>query len=248
MSVANVEHERFDSARFTPPWIRYEHLQRFAFAANFVKDSVVVDCACGSGIGTLTFADAGASEIHAFDLSRTAVTATRARCEGRTNVSVEIADATRLPVEGGIADLYVSFETIEHVGDAGATLREARRVLKAGGTFICSTPNRYVYSPGHGPSSTPWNRFHVREYDVAEFRRVLSAFFSDCTLYGQNRVPRWKSKLMDAIGRAAPAKSAVRCNQMLKLPRFLYDRPARHAIEDMRPGNDYEYVIAVCRP
>lgn len=248
MAVTSVEHERFSDVRFTPPWIRHEHLQRFTFAANYAANAVIVDCACGSGIGTRMFADAGAHRIHAFDISPTAVAATQASCSGLANVLVEQADATRLPVPDGAADLYVSFETLEHVGNATALLREARRVLKVGGTFICSTPNRYVYSPGQAMSATPWNRFHVQEYDVEDFRRVLSDVFSQCKIYGQNRVARWRSASLDAIGRASPANLAVRINQVLKLPRFLYDRPAWHAVEEARPGMDYEYSIAVCRP
>ena len=248
MAVTSVEHERFSETRFTPPWIRHEHRQRFAFASTFARDAVVVDCACGSGIGTRMFAEAGASSIHAFDISPTAIAATQASCARFTNVIAREADAADLPIPGGTADLYVSFETIEHVGDAAALLREARRVLKAGGTFICSTPNRYVYSPGHDLAATPWNRFHVREYDVREFQELLLGVFSHCSIYGQNRVPRWRSSVLDGIGRSSPANLAVRLNQALKLSRFLYDRADWHAVEEARSGTDYEYSVAVCRP
>lgn len=151
MSVTSVEHERFSDNRFTPPWIRHEHLQRFAFASTFAANAVVVDCACGSGIGTRIFADAGAERVLAFDLSQTAIAATQTQCTDLTNVLVQLADATCLPIPDEAADLYVSFETIEHVQDASAILREARRVLKKNGTFICSTPNRKVYNPGLDP-------------------------------------------------------------------------------------------------
>ncbi len=46
-------------------------------------------------------------------------------------------DAERLPVKDGQADAYVIAFGIRNVTDMDATLREARRVLRPGGRFIC---------------------------------------------------------------------------------------------------------------
>ena len=47
-----VESERFLPEETTPPWIRAEHMARFEFASEFVKGATVLDCACGSGVGS----------------------------------------------------------------------------------------------------------------------------------------------------------------------------------------------------
>jgi len=50
-----------DGERFLPwmedPIINYEHLHRYAFACEFVKDKVVLDIACGEGYGSTMLAE-----------------------------------------------------------------------------------------------------------------------------------------------------------------------------------------------
>jgi SAM-dependent methyltransferase len=73
----------------------------------------------------------------------------------------------------------VSFETIEHLKDHRKFLWECHRVLKAGGVFVCSTPNRTI---------NRWAReniYHVREFTVAEFKQTLETTFIDVQLFGQ---------------------------------------------------------------
>jgi SAM-dependent methyltransferase len=85
-------------------------------------------------------------------------------------------------LRGECADVVVSFETIEHLADPGRFLGECRRLLRPGGLFICSTPNREV----HRWSAS--NPFHVREFFPREFIRLLEQFFSECRVYGQGEV------------------------------------------------------------
>jgi hypothetical protein len=48
------------------------------------------------------------------------------------------------------------------------------------------------------------------------------------------------------VGRHLPANLMVRCNQVLKLPRFLYDRPAHHAVVPAEGPRRFEYLVVVC--
>jgi ubiquinone/menaquinone biosynthesis C-methylase UbiE len=242
-----VESERFDPRHFMPPWVRDEHLERFRFASAFVDGRVVVDCACGSGEGTRYFAEAGARGVYAFDLNQEAVDATAERCSNVPNASCARASALQLPLPSGTADVYICLETIEHLADDAGLLEEARRVLKPGGHFICSTPNRRVYSPGRTVTSRPWNSFHVREYGVDEFRGRLSQFFSECVFYGQNPRSILRTSVLEFLGKRMPGDAAVRINQIAKLPRFLIKRARQHAVEACRPGVEYEYLVSVCK-
>jgi hypothetical protein len=52
---------------------------------------------------------------------------------------------------------------------------------------------------------------------------------------------------MERVGRVLPQHGAVRVNQVMKLPQFVGDNAARHAVQDLRPGYFYEYLVAVCR-
>lgn len=84
--------------------------------------------------------------------------------------NVEFCEATvpPLPFADATFDCVVSFQVIEHIKRDRLFVEEVRRVLKPGGLFIVSTPNR--------PMSLTRNPWHVREYSAKEFKTLLSVF------------------------------------------------------------------------
>jgi len=240
-----VESERFLPEEATPPWIRAEHMARFAFASKFVKGATVLDCACGSGVGSRLFSDSQAKKVIALDLSDAALISAADRCAG-SRVMLARADAMALPIRDESVDVVVSFETFEHLPEPERFLDESRRVLVPGGLLVCSTPNRTVYSPGHGPRSIPWNRYHTREYSDAEFVAALARRFRNCQHFGQNPIGLRRARVMTALGRTLPGNTGVRLNQATKLTRFISHDPERYRVESLRPDRAYEISIAVC--
>jgi len=240
-----VEQERFDPQGFNPPWIRHEHAARFRFGAEYVRGATVVDCACGTGEGTHTFARAGAQHVYAYDISDEAVRVTADRCRG-ASVTVNVGDAAALPLPDKFADVFISFETFEHLEQPERLVAEAHRVLKDGGTFLCSTPNRDVSSPGNTIDSRPWNRFHTKEYNAAEFIALAQGIFGSCKAFGQNPVPGWRAATMRRIAATVSPIASVRLNQASKLPQFLFNEGSRHRIQGMEDGYEYEYIVIAC--
>jgi len=59
-----------------------------------------------------------------------------------------------LPFPDEYFDVVVSLETIEHLKKYKRFLAECRRVLKKDDLFICSTPNKQIFSP-HQEVSVP---------------------------------------------------------------------------------------------
>jgi SAM-dependent methyltransferase len=239
-----AELERVAFAGRVPPWIRHEHLARYRFVAERASEKVVVDCASGDGTCALIVGER-AREVLGFDLSEEAVASAR-RGTTPSNVRFAVASATALSVPDDFADLYVSLETIEHLPDQETFLYEVVRVLKPNGKLICSTPDRDVCSPGNSIDSRPWNRFHVREYSQSEFVALLSRYFEQIELFGQNPKSPGLVKLRMGIGRRLPGNLIVRLNQALKLPRFLHDRLEHHLVVPAQAGRRYEYLVAVC--
>lgn len=84
--------------------------------------------------------------------------------------NVEFVQATvpPLPFADESFDYVVSFQVIEHIKRDKEFVREVHRVLKKGGKFIVSTPNR--------PMSLTRNPWHVREYNAEQFGALLSSF------------------------------------------------------------------------
>jgi len=226
--------ERLALDRFSSPWLRNHHLARYRWAAAFASDRRVLDAACGTGYGSRILLAAGARQVVSMDLSREASGPTFAR-----------GDAARLPARDGAFDLYVSFETLEHVEDDRSLLREAKRVLAPGGVFLCSTPNRDFLSPGLTLEDRPRNPYHVREYSIAEFEALLGTFFPKVKLFGQTWFSERHRRILNRAGRASNLLS-VRLHQISNLARLPWESESRHWPVPLASPGAPEVAIAFC--
>lgn len=100
-----------------------------------------------------------------------------------------------LPFEDESFDYVVSFQVIEHIRRDKEFVSEVYRVLKPGGRFIVSTPNR--------PMSLTRNPWHVREYTAEQFGELLSIFPSVEALGvgGNERVWSYYEKNRESVRR-----------------------------------------------
>jgi SAM-dependent methyltransferase len=237
--------ERVGGGAWLPPWVRFQHQQRYHWAAQQARGLAVLDAACGSGYGTRALAAAGASSVVGLDLSDATIRACRA--EGTdAQLRFEAGDVTRLPLPDASVDLYVSFETVEHVEDDDRFVAEARRVLRPSGRLVCSTPNRAVTNPGTAITDPPFNPYHLREYTPDELRTLLGRHFGTVELLGQSAFRGGYLGGLRALSRVSP-RAAVRAHQMAKLLGVPFDSPDRHAPRPVRPGREPEILVAVCR-
>lgn len=111
--------------------------------------------------------------------------------------NVEFVQATvpPLPFADESFDYVVSFQVIEHIKCDREFVREVHRVLKKGGKFIVSTPNR--------PMSLTRNPWHVREYTADEFGALLSTFteIEALGVAGNERVWSYYEKNRESVRR-----------------------------------------------
>ncbi|MBK7148421.1 MAG: class I SAM-dependent methyltransferase [Bacteroidetes bacterium] len=240
----DVEKERLSGNFLMPNWVAMEHHARFRFVSAYTKGKVVVDCACGNGEGTNVFSE-GSASTHGFDVSQEAIDEANQKCKNPVT-RFTLASGTQLPLDNNFADVYVSLETIEHIEEDEAFLKEVSRVLKTGGMFICSTPNRNVTNPGKKITDKPANIFHVREYSEQEFTALLKRYFSQVELYGQNRNQRWKVRVLAGLGRFLPFHLAVRLHQIYKLLAHFLRPVSYYNLEKCDKDIIHEYVTAVC--
>lgn len=93
----------------------------------------VLDMGCGPGTYLARLGeDDGSWRLTGFDLSTGMLAATRA-----AGISaVACGDATALPFAGDAFDAVMANHMLYHVADIGLAVREARRVLVDGGTFL----------------------------------------------------------------------------------------------------------------
>lgn len=113
-----------------------------------------------------------------------------------SNVEFRQAVVPPLPFPDAAFDCVVSFQVIEHIRDDAAFVREVRRVLRPGGRFIVSTPNR--------PMSLTRNPWHVREYNAREFGELLGREFGRVEalgVAGNERIMAYYEKNREGVRR-----------------------------------------------
>ena len=237
-----IVRERMEGGQWSPPWLYYQHVARYEWAARTFAGPAVLDAASGTGYGSRKLGE-GSPRVVSLDI------ATEALAEGKSStpgLRALTGDTTRLPFRDATFDTFVSFETIEHVRDDAQYVREARRVTRPGGTFVCSTPNRRVVNPGNTIADQPFNRFHVREYDANELSSLLRSSFREVTMLGQSGFAPAYVRALGAVGRRW-RMAGVRLHQVRKLLTLPLETRERHEPRTLRSGEEPEVLIAVCR-
>ncbi|WP_333806716.1 class I SAM-dependent methyltransferase [Phenylobacterium sp.] len=129
----------------------------------------IIDCAGGTGDMARRFADLARrardrrggldARILVIDYNAEMIAAGRARGL-EPEIAWAVGDAQKLPLPDACADAYVISFGIRNVTDIPAALREARRVLRAGGRFLC-----LEFSRPPAPAL-------ARRYDAYSFRVI----------------------------------------------------------------------------
>ena len=156
-----------------------EHLHRYAFASEMAGGRDVLDIACGEGYGSNLLATR-ARTVVGVDISEEA-TRHATNKYARANLNFVTGNCIAIPLPAASVDMVVSFETIEHFAEHEVFLTEVRRVLRAGGIFVVSTPDKTIYTGKLGNR----NQFHPRELEAVEFTGNLTANFAHTRILGQ---------------------------------------------------------------
>jgi SAM-dependent methyltransferase len=158
----------------------------------------LVDLGCGTGM--FLERRRGHCRAAGLDFSRQALDL----CRRNGLEALAQADATRLPVADGCADLVTAFDLIEHVRDDAALVAEAWRVLRPGGVLMATVPAHPMMWSGHDVSL-----HHMRRYR----RHVFEALFAE------KEGRRWETVRMTAgFALAFPPTAMLRMSK-----RFIAD-------------------------
>jgi ubiquinone/menaquinone biosynthesis C-methylase UbiE len=96
----------------------------------------------GAGAGRNTLRYAGFERVVLLDYSFTQLQEARRRLGDHPRYTYVAANAYSLPFADGLFDAATMIRTLHHMADAPLALRQARRVLQPGGTFILEFANK----------------------------------------------------------------------------------------------------------
>jgi SAM-dependent methyltransferase len=191
------------------------------FAASDVR---IADLGCGDGRTVGARVQRSGAAYIGVDVSPSAVGAA-------TSLGLDVRlvdDITTTGLPGGSFDAVFMIEVLEHLVDPLAAAREARRLLRPGGTFVVTCPNSAVWTRrvelllfgrpnamGDDLSrSEPWRDPHIRSFTLRSLHDLLKcAGFQQVTVGGtEPQVPS------SVVGRAAvrlrPTLFARRCTAL----------------------------------
>jgi SAM-dependent methyltransferase len=154
-TVPGIAHENY--------WFR-RHEAAYTWPA--VRGARVLEVGCGEGYGTALLARDAASVLGVDYDALTVAHAARTYPQA----SFVRANLAALPVRSATVDVLATLQVIEHVWHHHEFLAQCRRVLRAGGTLLVTTPNRLTFSPG---LDAPVNPFHTKEFTAAELVDLL---------------------------------------------------------------------------
>ncbi len=183
----------------SPKRIEDDHVQRYRFAAQFVRGRRVLDIACGTGYGASLLGNAGATHVDGVDISDDVLAYAKSHYT-TSSIHFSMGDIATFHSPTPY-DVITCFETIEHVREADRVLANLHSLLKEGGTLLISSPNRPITSPlAKSAHDKPKNPHHVREFTIAELRYPLEKMgFKIEGVYGQRHRRHFKNPLMRKI-------------------------------------------------
>lgn len=163
-------------------WMKLEHLGRYLFAADFLKQHqprVVADISCGIGYGIPELGRIAQMVIAVDSCKEMIEIASKEISDGSNDLKVRFLnknlDSEDLTpdIEPGSVDAVVSFETLEHLIDPNRAVSQFSHILKPHGFFICSVPN--ALSESKASASVPRNRNHKQLFNFGSLSRMLQS-------------------------------------------------------------------------
>lgn len=120
-----------------------EHVYRYDFAKNYVKDSIVLDIACGSGYGAYRLSK-NSKKVIGVDISEEIINYAKKNFKNNNLEFIRASAVDEKLFLDNSFDFICSFETIEHFNSSERKqyLKNLHKWLKPGGYILFSTPNK----------------------------------------------------------------------------------------------------------
>ncbi len=168
--------EKIDNNNVSQYLMFLRHQKAYEFALNYCQNKNVLEIGSGAGYGTKLLSKVSKNVI-ALDNDLEAI-----RYAKRHNPYSNIKHVHGNPLNGlefrkQTFDTVVMFQVIEHIEPykLKSFLEEIKRVISHDGKLLVTTPNKGLRLL---PLQKPWNKYHKKEYNSTELRKVLEKTFA----------------------------------------------------------------------
>ncbi|RJR15639.1 class I SAM-dependent methyltransferase [Candidatus Microgenomates bacterium] len=170
--------ERLDPDSIHAPEINYEHLHRYFFARNLVKNKTLLDLGCGDGYGAMILARR-AKKVTGIDIDKKTIDKASKKYRA-ANIDFKVIPAQKINTLKKTFDIVTAFELIEHLSqdDQQKCIEQIKSVLKTDGLLLISTPIKEEFMGINNP-------FHLHEFENREFKDFIQNSFHHCVFFGQ---------------------------------------------------------------
>lgn len=214
--------------------------QRYKFAADYVENKVVLEIACGTGIGLGLLAKK-AKKVVGVDIDEKNIRIAQNTYQNVLNIEVKKMDAHSIDYPDASIEVVLLYEAIYYLKEPLLFIREASRVLKKDGILLICTVNK-EWDDFH-PSSFTYSYFSMKELD-----ELIKSCFKQNSVYGGYKVNKngLKNILISVLKRTAshfrliPKSLKARVylkrlffGQLIKLPDTLTENASNYFAPDI---------------
>jgi len=170
-----------------------------------ISDSEGLDVGCGDGVLLYKVRKMG-GKITGLDYSSEGIKAAKEKLTSYGVRSKNIIESScyDMPFKNESFDYVTSTEVIEHLEDVGVYLNEIQRVLRPGGLFVCTTPNR---EEGQSPDEVR-GEYHEHEFIAHELSDAMDEVFEKVNIFGA--YPEWLDSIYIRGRRSKKIDTAIR--------------------------------------
>ncbi len=181
--------------------IEADHLERYTFASQYVRNKSVLDIACGAGYSAPLLINAGAVSYDGVDINEQLIEYSKS-LYAADNINYHLGDICSFN-NGKTYDIITCFETIEHVVEYELALKNLYTLLNYGGILLISSPNRPITSPRClSLQDKPKNDFHTQEFIPEELLTLLKKYnfvAGEENVFGQRQRKVYSYRLINKL-------------------------------------------------
>ena len=175
-----VPEDYYQKSIATSPLQRIWHGRKLSLAKELLKklefkNLLDVGCASGYMLSEIAKTSPG-KQFFGVDIYDKAIKFAKIKYQ---NINFKVATARGLPFADNAFDVVICYETIEHVEDPLASLKEIRRVLKKGGTLILAMDSgnwlfRVIWFVWERTKGKVWRGSHLHPFHHNELESIVA--------------------------------------------------------------------------